>query len=213
MILSKSGKISLKEASINKSTYCQKVGNILTHILHRNVLGCILTLQKDVCSKKKKVIYLKLSFMFTLNYKHYCSLNQYFFWKCFWHIPNVCVILTQLLHTYNTKTKIFGFNKSKNSWSSTEIQNMQKNCICYEITWPYNNGISLIANFVKIVMLHIQTFSGDFQHTCDKMHASIVLGMWWWAMCIFLFLKFYNFVILIHSILKRFRPLSLNLTH
>ena len=151
--------------------------------------------------------------MFTLNYKHYCSLNQYFFWKCFWHIPNVCVILTQLLHTYITKTKIFGFNKSKNSWSSTEIQNMQKNCICYEITWPYNNGISLIANFVKIVMLHIQTFSGDFQHTCDKMHASIVLGMWWWAMCIFLFLKFYNFVILIHSILKRFRPLSLNLTH
>ena len=51
-----------------------------------------------------------------------------------------------------------------------------------------------------------QALSGDFQLACGKMHAQILLGMWWCTMSIFLFLKFCNFIkgiIHIHSIFKR----------
>ena len=33
----------------------------------------------------------------------------------------------------------------------------------------------------------------SLQHTRDKMHTNIPLGLLWCAMCIFLFTKFYNF--------------------
>ena len=36
--------------------------------------------------------------------------------------------------------------------------------------------------------------SRDFQHACDKMNAQILLGVRWCAICIFLFLKFNNFI-------------------
>ena len=40
----------------------------------------------------------------------------------------------------------------------------------------------------------MQVLSGDFQHTYDKMHALILLGMQLCTVCIFLLLKFYNFI-------------------
>ena len=51
-----------------------------------------------------------------------------------------------------------------------------------------------------------QALSGDFQRTCGKMHAQILLGVQWCVMSIFLFLKFYNFIkgiMRIHSIFKK----------
>ena len=39
----------------------------------------------------------------------------------------------------------------------------------------------------------IQALSGVFQCVCGKMHTKILLGVQWCAICIFLFLKFYNF--------------------
>ena len=49
------------------------------------------------------------------------------------------------------------------------------------------------------------------------MHAEKLLGMQWCAMCIFLFIKFYNFVKVIVCIyivfLKEIRPLFLYLTY
>ena len=39
-----------------------------------------------------------------------------------------------------------------------------------------------------------QALSGDSQSTCCKMHAKILLGVPWCAMCIFLFLNFSNFI-------------------
>ena len=62
-------------------------------------------------------------------------------------------------------------------------------------------------------MLLCQALSGNFQHLYGKMHAKIPLGMQWRAMCIFPFLRFYNFIkrfcAHIHSILSR--PLFLYL--
>ena len=48
--------------------------------------------------------------------------------------------------------------------------------------------------------------SGDFQRTCGKTHAQILLGVRWCAISIFLFLKLYNFIkgiMRIHSIFKK----------
>ena len=51
-----------------------------------------------------------------------------------------------------------------------------------------------------------QALSRDFQYMCSKMHALILLDVWWCAMSIFLFLKYYNFIkeiMRIHSIFKK----------
>ena len=39
-----------------------------------------------------------------------------------------------------------------------------------------------------------EALSGDFQHVHGKIHTQIPLGMRWCTMCIFLFLRFYNFI-------------------
>ena len=52
--------------------------------------------------------------------------------------------------------------------------------------------------------MRTQAYSGDFQRACGKLHMQIVLGVQWYAMSIFLFLKFYSFIkgiMRIHSIL------------
>ena len=40
----------------------------------------------------------------------------------------------------------------------------------------------------------IQVLSGDFQHESGKLHAKIRLSVQWFVMCIFLFLRFNNFI-------------------
>ena len=40
----------------------------------------------------------------------------------------------------------------------------------------------------------IQALSVDFHHACGKMHTKILLGVRHCAKCIFLFLKFYDFI-------------------
>ena len=44
-----------------------------------------------------------------------------------------------------------------------------------------------------ILYKYVKPFQEIF-NTCDKMHAQIMLGMGWCLICIFLFLKFYNFI-------------------
>ena len=65
---------------------------------------------------------------------------------------------------------------------------------------------AIFLTHITIFLKHSQTLSGDFQCTCGKMHAQILLGVRWCAMYIFLFLKFYNFIegiMRIHSIFKK----------
>ena len=53
---------------------------------------------------------------------------------------------------------------------------------------------------------HLQALSGDFYRMCGKLHTEILLGVQWFVMSIFLFLKFYNFIkgiMAIHSIFKK----------
>ena len=63
----------------------------------------------------------------------------------------------------------------------------------------------------------MQTLSGDFQHACGKMQAYVPLSVRWCAMCIFVFLRFYNFIKGIVHInivfLKMLGPLLLYLTY
>ena len=56
----------------------------------------------------------------------------------------------------------------------------------------YSNS-TLFFTGLKILKYLNQAFSGDFQHASDKMHAYKMLGMRLSAICIFLFLNFYNF--------------------
>ena len=61
-----------------------------------------------------------------------------------------------------------------------------------------------------------QNLSGDFQHECGKMHTEILLGVQWYAMCIFLFLRFYDFFkgfAHIYIFIKKLGPLLLYLTY
>ena len=52
---------------------------------------------------------------------------------------------------------------------------------------------SLIAKLKKKNCGH-RAIAVDFQPVRDKMHAKITLSVQWCAMCIFLFLEFYNFI-------------------
>ena len=56
----------------------------------------------------------------------------------------------------------------------------------------YSNSTSFFTG-LKTLKYPNQAFSRDFQHACDKMHAYKMLGMRLSAICIFLFLNFYNF--------------------
>ena len=71
-----------------------------------------------------------------------------------------------------------------------------------------------VPSKVKYLML---VFSRDFQHACGKMLVQILLGMWCCVMCIFLFLRLYNFINWILHIytvfLKNLRTLFLYLTY
>ena len=52
-------------------------------------------------------------------------------------------------------------------------------------------------NYVHNFCAQIHTKCRPFQkifNTCGKIHTQILLSVWWCAMCIFLFRKFYNFM-------------------
>ena len=58
----------------------------------------------------------------------------------------------------------------------------------------------------RVYLWDVQALSGDFQHTCGKTHAQVLLTKRWCAMSIFIFLKFYSFIKgikRIHSIFKK----------
>ena len=92
----------------------------------------------------------------------------------------------------------------------------------YQLMGPVS-GILVKSRQIEFFMIsrfllkYLQVLSGDFQHAGHKMHAEKLLGMQWCAMCIFLFIKFYNFVKVIVCIyivfLKETRPLFLYFTY
>ena len=48
--------------------------------------------------------------------------------------------------------------------------------------------------YMYIYIYIYQALSEDFWGAWGKMHMQILLGVWWCVMCIFLFLKCYNFI-------------------
>ena len=77
---------------------------------------------------------------------------------------------------------------------------------------------TIVEHFYSLKMSAtvFQALSGDFQHTCGKMHVQILLGVRWCAMSIFLFLIFCNFIKgIMHIVvfLKNLRPMFLYFTY
>ena len=56
----------------------------------------------------------------------------------------------------------------------------------------------------------VQALSGDFRRACDKMHKQILLGVQCCVMCIFFFLKCYNFI---NGIMRIYTVFFKNLRH
>ena len=69
----------------------------------------------------------------------------------------------------------------KRFWTDSKVV---LGCITNDVQW--------FKTFVANRVQQIQALSGDFQRKCGKMH---LLGIGWCAICILLFLRFYNFIL------------------
>ena len=94
--------------------------------------------------------------------------------------------------------------------------NLKYSIFWTEINWDLS-GCKENPNIISKSHVSMQTLSGDFKHTCDKMYALKTLGVRWWAIRIFLFQKFYFFIkgsVRIYIIFfKKLRPLFLYFTY
>ena len=127
---------------------------------------------------------------------------------------------------------------SHHGWLVVEVNFMQSKVgifWCWIFLWVKDgNGTWCCSNEIKIVWTRTSRFyvyihwhlfllnqtlalSGDFQHVCDKMQVQIMLSVQWCVMCIFIFLKFDNFIkgiVWVYIVfLKKLRPLFLYLTY
>ena len=83
-----------------------------------------------------------------------------------------------------------------------------KDIYMYIYIYIYTKTYTCIYIYIYIYIY--QALSEDFWGARGKMHTQILLGVWWCVMCIFLFLKCYNFI---KGIMHMYTVFLKNLSH